>query len=108
MKTLTNAWVVSIGLAAGLSMAASLPVAAAEADLALDAQVEQALGMGGDAAIATEAEFEQQLKERFPKCFQRFQGMDASQREQVIEVYKDCGSLPHVAAVIRELTGPAD
>ena len=105
MKTLTNSLKLVLGLVAGLSLATSLPVSA---DAALDAQIEQALGMGGDAGVATAAEFEQQLKERFPKCFARFEGMDAGQREQVIDVYQDSGYLPQVVTVIRELTGPAD
>jgi len=108
MKTQISNYALTLGLVAGLSLAASLPVSAATDDAALDAQIEQALGMGGDAGVATAAEFEQELKERFPKCFNRFEAMAPAQREQVIDVYKDCGSLPQVAAVIRELTGPAD
>jgi len=108
MKTLMNGLSLTIALAAGLSLAISLPVSAIAADAALDAQIEQALGMGGDAGVATAAEFEQQLKERFPKCFARFEAMAPAQREQVIDVYQDSGYLPQVVTVIRELTGPAD
>jgi len=109
MKTRISNYALTVGLVAGLSLTVALPVSAATADdAALDAQIEQALGMGGDAGVATAAEFEQELKERFPKCFNRFEAMAPAQREQVIDVYKDCGSLPQVAAVIRELTGPAD
>ena len=108
MNTQISKLTLTVGLVAGLSLAASLPVSATAADAALDAQIEQALGMGGDAGVATAVEFEQELKERFPKCFSRFEAMAPAEREQVIDVYKDCGSLPQVAAVIRELTGPAD
>jgi len=105
MNTRISKYILTVGLVAGLS----LPVSAVTADdAALDAQIEQALGMGGDAGVATTAEFEQELKERFPKCFSRFEAMAPAQREKVIDAYKDYGSLPQVAAVIRELAGPAD
>lgn len=105
--TRTLTW--AVGLLVAISLQTSVAYAGTDADLEI--QIEQGLNLGaneaGDAG-ATTAEFEQQLRERFPECLALYEGMDADQREEVVDIYRDSGSLPGIATVIRAMSGPVD